>query len=193
MIANATPRAGFSPTFVANIRSCPSSSSSPGAPGLSSNAPHLADLREHNIRFIIGIKPGSHAFLFEQMQAAYETGRTHVRTLVDPDSIGTLHHYRWLEKASLNESNPDPGAPGVTMLEYWEIPPNGSKAPIRHFSWVTDLPVNEETALVLVRGGRARWHIENETFNTLKNQGYHFDHNFGHGNQNLSVPMESGC
>jgi len=149
---------------------------------LSSNAPHLADLREHNIRFIIGIKPGSHAFLFEQMQAAYETGRTHVRTLVDAD--GTLHHYRWLEKASLNESNPDVL---VTMLEYWEIPPNGSKAPIRHFSWVTDLPVNEETAPVLVCGGRARWHIENETFNTLKNQGYHFDHNFGHGNQNLSV------
>jgi hypothetical protein len=29
--------------------------------------------------------------------------------------------------------------------------------------------------------------IENETFNTLKNQGYHFEHNFGHGYQNLSV------
>jgi len=31
------------------------------------------------------------------------------------------------------------------------------------------------------------WKIENETFNTLKNQGYQFEHNFGHGNQNLSV------
>ena len=36
-----------------------------------------------------------------------------------------------------------------------------------------------------MRGGRARWKIENETFNTLKNQGYHFEHNFGHGNQYL--------
>jgi hypothetical protein len=27
----------------------------------------------------------------------------------------------------------------------------------------------------------------NETFNTLKNQGYHFEHNFGHGYQHLSV------
>ncbi len=26
-----------------------------------------------------------------------------------------------------------------------------------------------------------------ETFNTLKNQGYHFEHNIGHGNQHLSV------
>src|SRR5207244_4980829 len=39
----------------------------------------------------------------------------------------------------------------------------------------------------LMRGGRARWRIENETFNTLKNQGYHFEHNYGHGYQHLSV------
>jgi len=39
----------------------------------------------------------------------------------------------------------------------------------------------------MTRGGRARWHIENETFNTLKNQDYHFEHNFGHGHKNLST------
>ena len=38
-----------------------------------------------------------------------------------------------------------------------------------------------------MQGARARWRIENETFNTLKNQGYHFEHNFGHGYQHLSV------
>jgi hypothetical protein len=32
-----------------------------------------------------------------------------------------------------------------------------------------------------MRGGRARWKIENETFNTLKNQGYNFEHNYGLG------------
>ncbi|MDA1049082.1 MAG: hypothetical protein O3C40_01200 [Planctomycetota bacterium] len=31
------------------------------------------------------------------------------------------------------------------------------------------------------------WKIENETFNTLKNQGYPFGHNLGHGQQNLST------
>ena len=39
----------------------------------------------------------------------------------------------------------------------------------------------------IAKGGRARWKIENETFNTLKNQGYQFEHNFGHGNKNLNV------
>src|ERR1700682_3279433 len=40
-----------------------------------------------------------------------------------------------------------------------------------------------------MRGGRARWKIENETFNTLKNQGYRFEHNYGHGVQHLSVVL----
>lgn len=152
------------------------------ADALSANAPLIGELREHDMHFILNIKPGSHGFLFEQMRSASETGQARVLTLVDDD--GTLHHYRWLEKASLNESNAEVL---VTMIEYWEIPPKGSKKPMRHFSWVTDLPTSEETVPLLVRGGRARWHIENETFNTLKNQGYHFDHNFGHGAKNLSV------
>ena len=39
----------------------------------------------------------------------------------------------------------------------------------------------------LAIGGRTRWHIENETINTLKNQGYQFEHNFGHGYKNLTT------
>jgi hypothetical protein len=38
-----------------------------------------------------------------------------------------------------------------------------------------------------MRGGRARWKIENETFNTLKNQGYNFGHNYGLGKKHLAV------
>lgn len=40
--------------------------------------------------------------------------------------------------------------------------------------------------MFIMNGVRARWHIENNTFNTLKNQGYHFEHNFGHGYEHLS-------
>jgi hypothetical protein len=52
---------------------------------------------------------------------------------------------------------------------------------------VTDLRVNKRNVFRLMRGGRARWKIANETFNTLKNQGYNFEHNYGHGEQPLSV------
>jgi len=69
------------------------------------------------------------------------------------------------------------------FIEYWEIgPPKG-----QHFSGVTDLRVSKRNVFHLMRGGRARWKIENETFNTLKNQGYNFEHNYGHGEQHLSV------
>ncbi len=54
-----------------------------------------------------------------------------------------------------------------------------------HFSWVTDIPLTEKNITQVMQGGRARWKIENETFNTLKNQGYNFEHNYGHGNENL--------
>jgi hypothetical protein len=37
--------------------------------------------------------------------------------------------------------------------------------------------------------GRARWKIENESNNTLKQQGYHLEHNFGHGQQHLSAVL----
>jgi hypothetical protein len=46
--------------------------------------------------------------------------------------------------------------------------------------------VSRQNIVELVKAGRARWKIENETFNTLKNQGYHLEHNFGHGSQHLS-------
>ena len=71
----------------------------------------------------------------------------------------------------------------VNFIEYWEI----GQDKVQHFSWVTDLRVNKRNVFHLMRGGRARWKIENETFNTLKNQGYHFEHNYGHGEQHLSV------
>jgi len=64
---------------------------------------------------------------------------------------------------------------------------SGNCCKVQHFSWVTDLRVNKRNVFRLMRGGRARWKIENETFNTLQNQGDHFEHNYGHGEQHLSV------
>jgi hypothetical protein len=54
---------------------------------------------------------------------------------------------------------------------------------------VTNLPITDANLMTLMRGARARWKIENETFNTLKNQGYHFEHNSGHGRQHLSTVL----
>jgi hypothetical protein len=43
----------------------------------------------------------------------------------------------------------------------------------------------------LVAAGRAHWKVENENFNVLKNRGYNFEHNYGHGKQHLSTVLLS--
>jgi len=145
---------------------------------LAANAPHIRELARHDLRYIIGVKQGEHAFLFDYVKQAQAEGRT---SEFEIEQEGVIHRFRFLNDAPLNESNQDVR---INFLEYWEIKPG--KKP-RHFSWITDFIILESNAYILMRGGRARWKIENETFNTLKNQGYHFEHNFGHGQQNLSV------
>jgi hypothetical protein len=159
--------------------------------GLSANAPHLDDLREAGLRYIIGVKPGDHAFLFEHLRADDEAGQTQTFTLND-SATGVLHHFRFHSRVPLNESHPDHL---VNVLEYWEIHPTKivkkveRVGKVQHFSWITDFVLTPDNVDAIMRGGRARWKIENETFNTLKNQGYNLEHNYGHGQQNLSVVL----
>lgn len=54
---------------------------------------------------------------------------------------------------------------------------------------MTDLTLTTANMQQVARGGRTRWRIENETYNTLKNQGYHFEHNYGHGYEHLAVVL----
>jgi len=144
--------------------------------GLASNAPHIKHLHALGLRFILGAKETDHRFLFEWVA---NTATTKAHEFADEQHV--IHRFRYLNNAPLNDANFDTE---INFLEYWEIQPSGKT---KHFSWVTDIPISTENLMVLMRGGRARWKIENETFNTLKNQGYHFEHNFGHGYQHLST------
>ena len=89
---------------------------------------------------------------------------------------------------SLNEANQELK---TNVLEYQEthLTHKRKKDKDYHNIWLTDLTLDKSTVGLLVNGGRARWSIENETFNTLKNQGYQFGHSFGHGYNNLSTIM----
>ncbi len=58
-------------------------------------------------------------------------------------------------------------------------------------SFVTDLPTGPDTVIELTTCARARWKIENEAFNVLKNNGYNLEHNFGHGKENLASILVS--
>lgn len=142
---------------------------------LASNVPHLTDLKALDMRYIVGAKPGDHKFLFDLVKQSKCTEYSH------QTDDGTTHRYRYINQVQLNKSHPDFK---INFVEYWETKKNGDK---QHFSWVTDITITDENIYHIMKGGRINWRIENNTFNTLKNQDYHFSHNFGHGYQNLST------
>jgi hypothetical protein len=147
--------------------------------GISSNAPHIETLHDYGCHYILGVKEGDHAYLFKQVEVAEHEGRVTHYARHDRQA-GMVHHFRFMNDMPLNDARSDVR---VNFIEYWEV----SQDKVQPFSWVTDFRVTKSNVYKLMRGGRARWKIENETFNTLKNQGDNFDHNYGHGEQNLSV------
>lgn len=144
--------------------------------GLSSTAPHIRMIEEHGLRYILGAKPGDHAFLFDYLETSEKTIYYDCTT-----EDGEYHQFRFLNDAPLNKSNQDVR---VNILEYRCTDRKGKE---KTFSWVTNIRITEQNVLKIAIAGRARWKVENETFNTLKNLGYHFEHNYGHGKQYLST------
>jgi hypothetical protein len=140
---------------------------------LASNVPHLSDLKRLDMRYIVGAKPGDHKFLFDLVKMADCVEYSH------QTKDGTTHTYRYINQVQLNKSHDDFK---TNFLEYWETNKKDEK---QHFCWVTDITITNDNVYQIMKGGRINWRIENNTFNTLKNQDYHFSHNFGHGYANL--------
>ena len=87
--------------------------------------------------------------------------------------------YEWITDLPLNAN---PNSPHINFIRLRIV----KAGKTYENAWVTDLTPTSANIVQLVRAARARWKIENEGFNTLKNQGYHLEHNFGHGDQHLS-------
>lgn len=144
---------------------------------LYSKQPFIEILKKSNMSFILGAKPADHKVLFEwvsELKAMEETQRLEIR-----DFEGRRHVYEWVNDIPLNGRK---DAINVNFFEYTLISEDNKKVFLG--SWVTDITITEHNISELVKGGRCRWKIENETFNTLTNQGYHAKHNFGHGKKN---------
>jgi hypothetical protein len=149
---------------------------------LSANGPHVRDLLEHGCHFILGVKEGDHKFLFEEIQRREESGEGVEWFTTHGSDRRVKQCYTIVRDVPLNETHKDLR---LTFVRYMEVDKSDEVTQV--FTWITELTVTKTTASKVMRGGRARWKIENETFNTLKNQGYCLEHNYGHGEQNLSV------
>jgi len=149
---------------------------------LSSNAPHIRDLRAAGCSFILGVKEADHKHLFQQFYQRLDAEQVEELEVSDA-STGITHSYLFVQGLTLNEANQDVK---VNFLKYLEFHPSGQE---REWTWVVEMELTKANVPLVMRGGRARWRIENETFNTLKNQGYHFEHNYGHGYKHLGVVL----
>jgi len=147
---------------------------------LYSKQPFIDQLKKADMSYILVAKPTDHKILFEWVDEL--TGLGDGKHLEIKDPKGQRYIYDWINQVPLNGTA---GADEVNFFEF-KIINKVNKITYRN-SWVTDISINKSNIRELVRGGRARWKIENETFNTLKNQGYHIEHNYGHGTQNLSM------
>ena len=149
---------------------------------LSANGPHINLLKSLGFRYIIGVKEGDHSYLFDLIHKKICQGQ--MNEFEDVSDEGILHGFRFINGVQLNASHPDLF---VNFLEYWQIIGNKQTT----FTWITDINLTKDTVPLVMQGGRARWKVENETFNTLKNQGYNLEHSYGHGEMNLGSVF--GC
>jgi hypothetical protein len=151
-----------------------------GGDDLFSRQPIIEDILAERMHYIFVAKSESHSYLFEWL-AAYP--KLHALEIVD-EKKAIRHVYRWMNGVPLHGGE---HALQVNYFEYTMHKKNkkGKETIAYKNSWVTDIEVTKENIETVVKGGRCRWKIENECFNTLKNQGYCIDHSYGHG-ENLS-------
>jgi hypothetical protein len=149
------------------------------ADSLYSKQPVIEMILSLGMRFVLVAQPEDHRTLMEwvnEQRLLKEVVHMEVK-----DRKGRTHIYEWINGVPLNDNRK------TVMVNYFEYWIKDGEHVVYHNSWVTDFVVDDDNVEELVRIGRSRWMIENEVFNTVKNHGYHIEHNYGHGERHLSM------
>jgi hypothetical protein len=140
------------------------------------SGPCLNLLGKHGLSYIITIKEG---YVLVQAEKLAEQGQLKQHSWAEGDKLCTA---QWAENLTHSGAHPDLK---VNFFRYEETD-SRTGAILYKSAWVTDLPLSAQNIAEMVAVARARWKVENETFNTLKNQGYNLEHSYGHGKQFLA-------
>lgn len=136
----------------------------------------------YGFHFIFVCKPESHPTLYNWVNLLENGPPLHLlKRRVKKGAHWQTYSYRYANQVPLAE-----GADALKVNWCEVTVTNTQDAVLYRNGFITDFPVTEENVAALVAAGRARWKIENENNNTLKTQGYHLEHNFGHGTKHLS-------
>jgi len=153
-----------------------------GGDGINSHQPLIEVAREEGMNFILVAKPDDHKIMMEWVEEQKKMGEVGRLSVVD--DRGRTHVYEWINQVPLNGKKE---TIEVNFFSYQLIvEESGERKLTYRNSWITDFELSKHNVAKMVGFGRCRWKIENECFNTLKNQGYNIEHSYGHGKKNLS-------
>jgi hypothetical protein len=146
---------------------------------LYSNQPFCDSVLAENMSFIFTCKPASHPWLRETVEYSFLEEKVIKKWNKNHRQAIT---YRWIKGVPLRDSK------DALMVNYMQLEITNEKTGKVSYtcSWITDKTITADNVELLASCGRARWKIENEHNNVLKNRGYNLEHNFGHGKQHAS-------
>lgn len=154
---------------------------------LYSKQPFCAQILQLGRHFILVCRPESHKTLYEWINDFQRTGQ-----------IGLVEKSRWTGKQRqifryrFVNGVPLRNSDDALMVNWCELEicsETGKR--IYRNAFVTDYALSADNVEAIAAAGRTRWKIENENNNTLKTKGYHFEHNFGHGQKHLAALLAS--
>jgi hypothetical protein len=145
---------------------------------LYSTAPNIRQIRGNNWDFILNVKPDGNKYLFKMWETRKRLKERIFSYTCKENEVE--YEFSYMNNVCINETNSD------VRVNFLHCKQTDKKGKVTIFSWVTSLAIIPQNIMDIMRAGRSRWKIENETFNTLKNQSYRFEHNYGHGQENLS-------
>src|SRR3990167_3304902 len=137
---------------------------------------------QSNFHFIFTCKPDSHKTLYECIEGLRKT-----------EMLDTFEMSRWtgrrreFDRYVYTNKVPLRAGEDALQVNWCELTTTDSKGNVLYRnSFITDHAINDNNVAKILEDGRTRWKTENENNNTLKRHGYNLDHNFGHGQINLS-------
>ncbi len=157
---------------------------------LYSREPMIKKVLEKNHSYIFVAKKTSHKYLYEQIDMIKELGTCDSKQ-IDKMINGKKQTfiYNYINKLAIKNPNGDTNNPPEEVNWCEIIITNASGRKLYRNSFVSDIKINLNNVEDITLAGKTRWKIENENNNTLKTKGYHLDHNFGHGKENLSKTL----
>jgi hypothetical protein len=134
-----------------------------------------------DVDFIFTCKPTSHTYLLSWLKDFEKNDWGTFKTTETKGNKCRIYTYKFANQVPLCAEKDSP------LVNYFEMEVLDTKGKrLYRNSYVASYTLTASRIHKIGCAGRSRWKIENEAFNVLKNNGYHFEHNFGHGKKHLS-------